>query len=345
MWSWACICFLRACLGPFPRQSEPKEFPTLTHYISLFYGGIAPICCYAQIKQGQSKLFRIPALPQKSMLLTAPRAILPKITGHIDAIKNRKFENPFVKNRQSEVPTLDHDHSCQDSCVLALDLESRNSSSHDEHTSTIAAARSSFQRMYAAYSLLPLPTSLTKLARDNYMRELISSPEPQYEAAGRFYFICKEGDVNAMKDLLSEWRDPAEPNSLKEALGSSYNYQSCSQAVRLGHKELVKYLVGEGYPIFCRGLDPSLFLSATLHAAESDDVEILDLFVEKGWDPSTNGQEPPVIVEQQDPYWKAHYIPMPEYSLVGYVFYLSLVSKAAIYCQTLQVHQITPRIA
>jgi hypothetical protein len=96
----------------------------------------------------------------------------------------------------------------------------------------------------------------------------------------RFRHLCASGSRAEMEELLAQWSYPVDTLRL-QAPGVSSGLR---EAARNGHRDLLEYLVSEGFSLFDRGPPETIPDAATKGAARTGDTKVLELLIEHGWD-------------------------------------------------------------
>lgn len=101
-----------------------------------------------------------------------------------------------------------------------------------------------------------------------------------------FRKLCINGDLPGIKQFLGHRHEiQDEISSSSDTINLLFDpYNGVCAAIRSGHVQVVKYLIGNGYSLSYQG-SCSLISAAVEGAASSAQTDMLDFFMEQGWDP------------------------------------------------------------
>ena len=126
-----------------------------------------------------------------------------------------------------------------------------------------------------------------------------------------FRKLCMDGDLPGIKQFLSHRHEiqdaTSSPSDTINLIFDPYN--GLCAAIRSGHVQVVKYLIGNGYSLSYQGSN-SLISAAVEGAASSAQTDMLDFFMEQGWDPKRS----------EIPGHQEYNPSRPQFSSISYVY-------------------------
>jgi hypothetical protein len=101
-----------------------------------------------------------------------------------------------------------------------------------------------------------------------------------------FRKLCKDDDLSRIKQFLSHQGEIEEPPLNPYTSSPRFDpYDGFHEAVRSGSVKVVRHSISKGFSITSHRFRGNIIRIAIEGATSSGQTEMLDLFVEQGWDP------------------------------------------------------------